>query len=181
MRPIPRLLALLVLFLCCRGVPGATAGPYTADRVVFSGGQSSSVAVGYRLTGGAGQPLVTSSGGGAYALQSGFWALPPASTTEVPAAGGPLVTRLVHSGPNPFTSRAEIAFELAAPQRVSIEVFDLRGARVRTLVDRAMDPGRYRLPWDGRDADGAAVPAGVYWIQFLAGGTRQGSRIVRLP
>lgn len=173
-------LALLVL-LACPGVRGAEAGPYTMDKVAFSGGQTSSVAVGYSLTGGAGQPLVASSSGGSYQLQSGFWALPNQGTTDIPDEVTPLVTGRLRSSPNPFSGRAGITFQLGSPGHVSLEIFDVRGARVRTLVDRRMDAGRYQLPWDGRDGDGAALPAGVYWIQFLSGGTRERSRIVRLP
>jgi hypothetical protein len=180
MRSIGRPLALLVL-LACSGVQGAAAGPYSMDRAVFSGGQKSSVAVGYSLTGGVGQPLVLSSSGGSYQLQSGFWPLPGPGTSDVPDEVTPLVTGRLRSAPNPFSGSAGITFQLGAPGHVSLEIFDLRGARVRTLVDRRMDAGRYQLPWDGRDGDGAALPAGVYWIQFLSGGTRERSRIVRLP
>ena len=180
MRSIGRPLALLVLF-AWPGVRDAEAGPYTMEKAVFSGGQTSSVAVGYSLTGGAGQPLVLASAGGSYQLQSGFWPLPGPGTSDVPEEVTPLVTGQLRSAPNPFSGRAGISFQLGAPGHVSLEIFDLRGARVRTLVDRRLDAGRYQLPWDGRDVGGAALPAGVYWIQFLSGGTRERSRIVRLP
>jgi hypothetical protein len=183
MRTISIPLALLALFALVAWPVGrgATAGPYTMDLVAFSGGQASAVAVGYSLTGGAGQPLVQSSSGGSYQLQSGFWALPARGTTDIPDVVAPLVTGRLRSAPNPFSSQAGISFELAAPARVGVEVFDLRGARVCTLLERSMDAGRYHLQWDGRDGGGATVPAGVYWVQFVSGGTRERSRIVRLP
>jgi|SRR5215831_10518722 len=173
---LPALVALVMT-----GASVTRAGPYSMDRVTIGGGQTAAVAGGYSLTGGIGGVLERSSAGGPYALQAGFWALPPSGNVGVPVEQEPLVTGRLRGGPNPFSSRAEIAFELAARQNASLEIYDLRGARVRTLIDGPMDPGRYHVPWDGRDAAGASVPAGIYWLQFVSGSARERTRIVRLP
>jgi len=179
MRNMLALLPLFALAVLAGGV--ASAGPYSMDHVAIGGGQTSSVAGSYSLAGGVGDAFVLSSAGGPYTLQAGFWALPFTSTTDVPDATVPLVTGRLRHGPNPFSARADIGFELATAQAVSLAIFDLRGARVRTLLDGHRDAGRYQVPWDGRDADGVVVPAGVYWVQFTSGATRERSRIVRIP
>src|SRR5262245_4493047 len=179
MRSIHALPVLLALVVTSASV--TRAGPYSMDRVAIGGGQTAAVAGSYSLTGGTGAVLVRSSDGGPYSLQAGFWALPTSNTTDVAPATEPLVTGRLRGGPNPFSGRAEIDFQLAVRQGMKLEVFDLRGARVRTLVDGPMDPGRYHVQWDGRDAGGASVPAGIYWLQFASGRTRERTRIVRLP
>jgi hypothetical protein len=175
----------VLLFTLLAGSRLALAGPYTMDRFAFGNSARVSVAGSYQLTGGAGMPLVQRSSGGvggAYVLQSGFWAFPPsASTGAPPLTNPPANTGLLYSAPNPFVGRTSIAFELNAARHVSLAIFDLRGARIRTLVERSLEAGRYRMEWDGHSEDGTVVPAGIYWVQFQSGGTRERSRIVRLP
>src|SRR5262252_10766625 len=133
MRSTLSLLGLAALVVTGAGV--ARAGPYSMDRVTIGGGQTAGVAGSYSLTGGTGTVLMGSSAGGPYALQAGFWALPALSgTDDVPPATESLVTGRLRGGPNPFSSRADIAFEVAARQDASLAIYDLRGARVRTLV-----------------------------------------------
>jgi|GEM_PF-3424539 len=68
--------------------------------------------------------------------------------------------------PNPFNPQTEIRF--AVPERcfVEIEVRDLLGRTVRTLLNRTLPAGNHSIPWDGRDTRGKKVPAGVYFIHM---------------
>ncbi|MDQ7041813.1 MAG: FlgD immunoglobulin-like domain containing protein [Rhodothermus sp.] len=64
--------------------------------------------------------------------------------------------------PNPFSTTTTIRFVVAQPTHVRLEVFDLLGRRVRTLVDRWISAGEQEVGWDGKDATGRSLPAGVY-------------------
>jgi len=72
--------------------------------------------------------------------------------------------------------RTTIAFgvpgEGAATVRATVKLYDVRGRVVRTLVDRVVPPGRYQATWDGDDERGTRAPAGVYFYELVAGGTR---------
>ena len=72
--------------------------------------------------------------------------------------------------PNPFNPGTVIPYELAADGYVRLEVFNLLGQRVATLVDGEMAAGRYTAAWDGRDASGQGVAAGVYIYRLTTGG-----------
>jgi flagellar hook assembly protein FlgD len=61
-----------------------------------------------------------------------------------------------------------------------LDLYDVRGARVRTLVERAAEPGRFVVTWDGRNGDGRSVAAGVYLYRLTAGRAALGGRLVRL-
>ena len=88
---------------------------------------------------------------------------------------------LAQNYPNPFNPSTTIVFEIAdvpgrsldgnavAGQRVNLTVFDVRGRSVRTLVDRDLMPGNYRIQWDGRDDGGQQVTSGIYLYTLRSG------------
>jgi hypothetical protein len=71
--------------------------------------------------------------------------------------------------PNPFNPQTSISFVLPAAAQVRVQIFDVEGRLVSTLVDRNMASGRHRLEWDGRDRHGAAVATGTYFYRLTAG------------
>jgi hypothetical protein len=99
---------------------------------------------------------------------------------DVPGADLPAATRLLPVRPNPFAGAARLGFDLATPADVRLAVYDVTGARVRTLVAHRMEPGRHEAAWDGRDEAGRAVAAGVYLVRFEAGRHRAVRRIARV-
>jgi hypothetical protein len=52
---------------------------------------------------------------------------------------------------------------------VRLDIFDVSGRRVRTLVNHFVPPGQQVVTWDHRDDTGKALDAGVYFSQFQAG------------
>jgi hypothetical protein len=82
--------------------------------------------------------------------------------------------------PNPFLSATSIRFDLPAPTRVKLEILDLEGRRVATLVDGSLQAGPHVVAWTGRSDHGNSAPAGIYFDRLVApSGTLEG-RIVRL-
>ncbi len=83
-------------------------------------------------------------------------------TTAVPGLGDTVGLRLSNH-PNPFNPATTIIYEVpAAAGRVSLEIYDLRGQHVRTLVRGRLEAGVRTVKWAGDDAAGRAVAAGVY-------------------
>ncbi len=72
--------------------------------------------------------------------------------------------------PNPFTARTQVRFSLPATQAVQVAVYDLRGHRVRVLVDGTLPAGAHELGWDGRDAGGGTLASGTYFLRMQSGG-----------
>jgi hypothetical protein len=91
-----------------------------------------------------------------------------ATSTAAPATKR---VRLHPNAPNPFNPSTSIAFELAATGPVVLDVVDVSGRRVTTLVDGVRDAGLHRVRWDGRDAAGRAVASGTYLLRLRADGT----------
>jgi len=86
---------------------------------------------------------------------------------ETPPAA--FTARLGAARPNPFNPSTTIPYEVGRPARVRLQVFDVSGRRVRTLVDAVTLPGKYEARWDGRDASGRTVASGRYYYRLDVG------------
>jgi FlgD Ig-like domain len=107
----------------------------------------------------------------------------PFTLAVAPLAVAPLrpgVTGLMAPVPDPFQGSATIGFTLGRPERVDLAVYGVDGRRIRTLERGTRDPGVFRVVWDGRDAGGALVPPGVYFVRLAAGSERFTTRATRL-
>jgi hypothetical protein len=77
--------------------------------------------------------------------------------------------------PNPFNPVAEIQFGIPVASSVKLEVFNVLGQLVKTLVNEEKAPGYHRVSWDGTNQDGMSVPSGVYLYRLSAFATRHSS------
>jgi hypothetical protein len=136
----------------------------------IGGGEMSSSA--YRCGATAGQTAAGFITGPVYWGLIGYW-LPEGQVGVREQAQwpnqGPLVTRLYGAMPNPARGVAAIRYTLAAQCRACLQLHDLTGRVVRTLVNSQQKPGRYALRWDGRDAEGRTLANGVYFCRLEAG------------
>jgi hypothetical protein len=73
------------------------------------------------------------------------------------------------SRPNPFGLSTTIVLDLPTDAPVRMDVFDVRGDLVVTLVDQTMTAGRHSISWNGRDVRGESLSAGVYFCRITAG------------
>jgi len=80
-------------------------------------------------------------------------------------------TVLLQNAPNPFNPSTIIHYELARAGSVRLNIYDLRGLRIRELVADTQTSGRYQVLWDGRDNHGASAGAGVYFARLETSGS----------
>ena len=81
--------------------------------------------------------------------------------------------------PNPFNPETLIPYELSTAGQVQLQIFDLAGQHVITLVENRHQAGRYEALWRGMDAQGHPVATGVYFyeLSYIDGSER--SRLTR--
>ncbi len=98
-------------------------------------------------------------------------ALPLAPESGAPGAALPRAFSLGANCPNPFNPSTTISYSLGgeAPLPVRLNVFNVRGQIVATLVDRVVAPGQYTVNWDGRGRGGEQLSSGVYFYRLRAG------------
>jgi len=82
----------------------------------------------------------------------------------------PAVFALRQNTPNPFNPVTAVSYELPSERDVRIDVYNIAGRLVKTLVDRRVDAGYHRAVWDGTDERGRRVASGVYMYRMKAGG-----------
>jgi hypothetical protein len=87
------------------------------------------------------------------------------SETAVPAG-----ISLAANYPNPFNPATTLSYELARPAKVSLDVFDGKGRKVRTIEDGFAHAGRHESRWDGRNDAGLPVPSGMYVFKLESDG-----------
>ncbi len=80
----------------------------------------------------------------------------------------PLTFRLEQNFPNPFNPETEISFELSESRPIQLQIFNLLGKEIRTLVNSKFDAGIHSIRWDGKDNDGTLGRSGVYLYQLQA-------------
>ncbi len=104
-----------------------------------------------------------------------------AGTVQVTVAGNLSRQLILHQNrPNPFNPSSVIAFELPAPGRVSLRIYDATGRLVRSLVDGMLERGRHDVEWSGEDELGHAAGSGVYIYRLETGGMSLTRRMVLL-
>ena len=104
----------------------------------------------------------------------------PPTAIDAASLSLPAQTALLANYPNPFNSRTQLAYRLAAPGLVRLELYNALGQPVRTLVDQFQAAGAYQVPWDARDGQGAAVATGVYVTRLYYPGGMQTRRLLHL-
>ena len=108
--------------------------------------------------------------------EAGFFAL----SLQTLSGGTALPTdfALGQNYPNPFNPSTIIPYQLPASGHVRLEVFNVLGQRLATLVDAEQSAGTYTAQWDATDASGRAVGAGVYIYRLSSGGMTKSQRMV---
>ena len=81
----------------------------------------------------------------------------------------PTVTELTGNYPNPFNPTTAVKFSLSQPTNVRIDVYNIKGEKVKTLVNEELDAAYHTIIWNGDDAYGRNVGSGVYFYKMRAG------------
>jgi len=95
--------------------------------------------------------------------------------TMIPGSSGDgnvlpvLATSLTGNYPNPFNPSTTIRYSVKDPALVRIEIYNLKGQLVKTLINDQQSTGHYSVVWNGKDSGGRSVGSGVYLYRMQAG------------
>ena len=96
------------------------------------------------------------------------------------AVSVPATSSLQQNVPNPFNSITRIPYHVASAGRVQLDIFNVLGQGVRTLVDQPQAAGSYQVQWGGRDQQGASLSSGIYMVRLSYPGGMQTRRMLYL-
>jgi hypothetical protein len=84
--------------------------------------------------------------------------------------GLPKMAALGQNYPNPFNPTTSISYSLSEKGRVVLEIMNLRGQHVATLVDGVREAGSHSITWDGKNGFGHTVSSGIYFYRLRTDG-----------
>ncbi|OGC94416.1 MAG: hypothetical protein A2142_07235 [candidate division Zixibacteria bacterium RBG_16_48_11] len=96
---------------------------------------------------------------------------------ELTAVGNSGLT-LEQNYPNPFNQETQIAFYLAKSDQVRLEIYNIRGQKVKELVDQDFAVGRHVVRWDGKNDSGENVATGIYLYRLVSGGGSMAKKLI---
>ena len=70
--------------------------------------------------------------------------------------------------PNPFNPITYIQYSVPQFDFVTIEIININGQKIKTIVKRSLQPGNYEISWDGTNHSGISVPSGIYFYKMNA-------------
>ncbi len=88
-------------------------------------------------------------------------------TAEKRVAAEPTVFS-IGSYPNPFNPSTTISYSVPENSSVKLDIYDVAGRKVRSLVDESRSAGYHNVVWNGRDENGSQVSSGMYLYRFTA-------------
>jgi len=83
--------------------------------------------------------------------------------------GMPYHPGLSQNYPNPFNPSTTIRYSVPRKSMVTIEIFNILGEKITTLVNESKPAGEYRIAWDGSDINGVKVATGIYFYRLRSG------------
>ena len=102
------------------------------------------------------------------------------SVNDEPENYFPDQTILFQNYPNPFNSQTVISFQIKSAAKVSLEIYNILGNKIQTLVDEYKRAGHYSVSWDGNDESGLQVPTGIYFYRLIADNYTQTKKLLIL-
>ena len=104
-------------------------------------------------------------------------------TTDVEEEQGDLLPQefsLNQNYPNPFNPETTIEYYVPERSHITIEVFNIIGQKIRTLVDELKSAGDFRTNWDGKNSNGIRASSGIYFYLLKAGNFTEIKKMVLL-
>lgn len=103
------------------------------------------------------------------------------STLDITGRAPGSTFQLLFPYPNPMHGITRIGFSLPRSSHIQLAIRDLAGRNIRTLASAHYPAGSFDLAWDGIRDDGSPAPAGLYFIDLLAGVSHSTRRVIVLP
>ena len=92
----------------------------------------------------------------------------------------PVSFGLKQNYPNPFNANTEIIFDLSSNSNVTLEVYNIAGQKISTLVNGSFEAGSHNVIWNGTNYEGNVVSSGVYFYNLKVNDLSQTRKMVLL-
>jgi len=180
MRP-KKCIPVILILVCSYGFSQICSAQNRVKSSVSGNGGTSVAGNNNRIVGTLGQPFVAVTGNSSYTGKVGFWYQAVDIVTSVEQSDrdlGPTVFHLGQNYPNPFNPTTTMLFSLPRKSHVKLDIYNMRGQKVRALLNEERPAGFYEARWNGRDDNGVQVSSGVYLYRIKADGFFQTRKMI---
>ena len=87
---------------------------------------------------------------------------------------------LLQNYPNPFNGETTIKFQIEKESNVKLEIFNILGQKINTLVNEPKSPGSYSVKWNCRNDAGMVMNSGIYFVRIVANNFSETKKIILL-
>ena len=98
-----------------------------------------------------------------------YISFPPTSFTHANKENDIIKVKLIGNYPNPFNPQTVIKFQLSKEMPVELNIFNIKGQKVRTIIDEKKEAGSHSVVWNGNDDNNYPVSSGVYFYRMVTG------------
>ncbi|MDP8221046.1 MAG: T9SS type A sorting domain-containing protein, partial [Candidatus Stygibacter frigidus] len=92
----------------------------------------------------------------------------------------PSVTRLTGNYPNPFNPSTTIKYDLAVDSHIRLDIFNIKGQHITSLVNEYQTAGEYKVQWQGISDNNTSIPSGIFFYKLSAEGITDTRKMIML-
>jgi len=123
---------------------------------------------------------ITLNGRKLYAGGSGIYVLNGTSSILDRTTPLPICVHLHDNFPNPFNLNTTIAYEISSHSKVLLEIYDIKGSKIKTILNKEQPSGKYSITWNSQNDDDFLVSSGVYFYVLRTKGQMAAKKLVIL-
>ena len=88
--------------------------------------------------------------------------------------------KFLKNSPNPFNPTTNISFEIGESGKTKIDIFNVKGQKIKTLLNERMEVGKHSVVWNGKDDKNKRVSSGVYFYKVSINGNQKLNKMIML-
>jgi hypothetical protein len=105
---------------------------------------------------------------------------PDVSVEEMVEFVSQIPIKFLKNYPNPFNPETTISFEISESGKTEVEIFNVKGQKVKTLLNENLEFGSHSIVWDGRNDKEEQVSSGMYFYRISVNGNQKTSKMLML-
>ncbi|MDR3628073.1 MAG: exo-alpha-sialidase [Ignavibacteriaceae bacterium] len=127
-----------------------------------------------------GAATITLSGSKLYATWEGINVTDIVTSVSEYTPAKPNDFHLMQNYPNPFNPGTFISYNIPFYTNVLLEIYNIQGEKIKTLINKAQPSGRYSVYWNGKDENEHSVSSGVYFYNLYSKGYSTSKKMIFL-
>jgi parallel beta-helix repeat protein/predicted outer membrane repeat protein len=92
----------------------------------------------------------------------------------------PFRTKLNQNYPNPFNPETTIYFTTEYTENAELFIYNIKGQKIKRLIDKNLPVGKHAVVWDGKDSNGKSVVSGIYFYRLKVGDFEESRKMLLL-